>query len=281
MGDFDQWDPNEHINLSAPKFSDLPVWSGAEAYETLDALSWSRLNRFVANPYFYKRNPEWSITSSGFELGSYIHTMLLEPEKGTELYERFQPPINEKTGKAYRSGKKYDEALEEFLSCGKRVYTDQMELVLNEIQLSLSEYGINDLKNCHYEVPIIGEYKGTKLKGRIDAYSEEFGIIDLKTTSTKLFSSSGRDSFYWSCNEYGYIGELTYFAMIVEQTTGLFPPCRIVAVQTTPPYQVGVYVLSENQLESTKRIIEDKYIPMWQEYKQGNIMTDKHVVYFE
>ncbi len=47
----------------------------------MPALSWSRLRRFVLNPEYYKRNPDWKIKSSGFEEGNFFYRLLLERDK--------------------------------------------------------------------------------------------------------------------------------------------------------------------------------------------------------
>lgn len=270
--DWQEWDPNGTLEPETiiPKYSELPVYKTNVPYQDVDALSWSRLGRFVLNPGYYRRNPEWKVESSGFESGNFFHRMLLERDKWQDVYATFEAPVNPKTGQPYKSGAAYDKALEEFESQGFIGVPQEAFDALSEVEKSLKESGLSDyLTSPFKEVPVVAEVDGVRLKGRIDVYSEQYGIVDLKTTG-RLLDARGVDKMYWNCRDYGYFDELAYFSLIVEAKTGYLPPSQILAVQIAPPYQVGLYEISGKTIAESIERIREEYLPTWKTYNRGD-----------
>lgn len=265
--EFTEWNPNEP-SFGCPSFDQLPV--AGNDYEELEALNWSTLSRFLKEPAYFKRNPDWKIESKSFELGTYVHRMLLEFDQYGGLYDEFRPPINPTTGEAFKSGKKYQEALDAFNASGKIATPERGRVILTEIKANLDSHDLARWLNGKREVPLIGEWKGLKLKGRLDVYNEEFGIVDLKTTSSQLYSLD-QDYYRFKIREYCYTEQLAFYATLIELTTGVLPPCRILAVQTTTPYQVCLYEFNSDLIKVTSDRIKDELIPAFQEYKLGGI----------
>ena len=74
--------------------------------------------------------------------------------------------------------------------------------ILEEIKYSLKAVKLDKYLNGKYETPIIINYDDElKLKGKIDIYSQEYGIIDLKTIATTL-NVNGNDYYRWKIKEY-------------------------------------------------------------------------------
>ena len=269
--DWQEWDPNGTPELETiiPKYSELPVYKTNVPYQDVDALSWSRLGRFILNPAYYRRNPEWKVESSGFEAGNFFHSMLLERDKWQDVYATFEAPVNPKTGQPYKSGAAYDKALEEFESRGLIGVPQEAFDALSEVEISLKESGLSDyLTGPFKEVPLVAEVDGVRLKGRIDVYSEKYGIVDLKTTG-RLLDARSVDKMYWNCRDYGDFDELAYFSLIVEAETGYLPPCQIIAIQIAPPYQVGLYEISGKTIADSIARIREEYLPLWKDFKRN------------
>ena len=264
---FEEWNPNGAIT-SCPKFSELPV--ADKEYEELEALNWSTLSRFLKEPAYFKRNPDWKLESKGFELGTYVHRMLLEENQYGGLYDEFIPPVNPTTGEAYKSGKKYQEALDAFVESGKLAIPERGQKILAEIKQNLANHDLLKWLNGEKEVGLVGEWHGLKLKGRLDVYSEEFGIVDLKTTSSQIYSLE-QDYYRFKIREYCYTEQLAFYATLIKLQTGVLPPCKILAAQTTAPYQVCLYEFNPELIELTSDRILETYIPAFQEYKLGGV----------
>ena len=65
--EFTEWNPNEP-SFGCPPFEQLPV--AGDDYEQIDALNWSTLSRFLKEPAYFKRNPDWQVESTGFDMGN-------------------------------------------------------------------------------------------------------------------------------------------------------------------------------------------------------------------
>lgn len=276
--EFTEWNPNGP-SFECPPFEQLPI--AGDDYEQIEALNWSTLNRFLKEPAYFKRNPDWQIESTGFEMGNYVHRMLLQGDEYGERYAEFVPPTNPKTGEPYKSGKKYQAAMDEFIASGKYAIPERGREILTEIKENLASHGLLKWLDGEKEVPLIGEWKELKLKGRVDVYNEEFGILDLKTANSQLYSLE-QDNFRFKIRELGYAGQLAFYATLVEQATGSLPPCRILAVQTTAPYQVCLYEFTPELIRVTSQRILDEFLPAFQEYKLGgipNIFARREVKY--
>ena len=268
--DWEEWDPAKEKMTVIPDFNDIPVYKGGLPYDQVKALNWSTLSRFLKNPSYFQRYPDWKYDVKAFGLGTYIHRMLLQENEYKNRYAEFQAPINQKTGEPYKSGKAYQEALEAFENSGMFPIPENGEKILDEIKLSLKAFELDSFLKGNCEVPVIIDAEGLTLKGTIDVYSDSNGIIDLKTTSSQL-NVNGNDYYRWKIKEFGYAEQLAYYATIVKLETGVLPPCSILAVQTTAPYQVGVYSFSSELIEKTSATILNEYLPAWKEYLNGKI----------
>ena len=266
--EFTEWNPNDYSAVSCPPFETLPVVT--DGYEEIEALNWSTLSRFLKEPAYFKRNPDWKLESKSFELGLYIHRMLLESDHYGGLYDEFVPPTNPTTGESYKSGKKYQEALDAFNASGKFAVPERGRTILAEIKENLASHDLLKWLDGEKEVALTGEWRGLKLKGRLDVYSEDLGIVDLKTTSSQLYSLD-QDYYRFKIREYCYTEQLAFYATLVELATGSRPPCSILAVQTTVPYQVCLYEFNPDLIKVTSQKILDELIPAFQEYKLGGV----------
>lgn len=260
MRDFDDWNPDYIETARNPKYDELEITN--EDYEKIDGLNWSKLSVFLQEPAYFSRHRDVKKESSGFEMGTFLHRMILEPEKYGNLYKQFEPPLNPTTNEPYKSGKKYQEALDDFIASGNLVAPDNGASILEEIRANLEEYDLMKYLTGKTEVGLTAKLEGTLLKGRLDCYSEKFGIVDFKTTSSKIYSLEN-DYFRYKIREYGYVYQLAFYATIVNLQTGSFPECYIVAAQTTTPFQTGLYHINERLIRQASDKIIDEYIPLW------------------
>jgi hypothetical protein len=85
-------------------------------------------------------------------------------------------------------------------------------------------------------------YCGVPCQIRMDWFSPEHGLVDLKTCDQlKWFESD--------CRRYGYIHQLAFYRAIIRQVTGETVPVKIIAVEKNEPFACGVWKLGEEMLD--------------------------------
>ena len=157
-------------------------------------LSNSHVSRLLKDPL---RAFEPSKPSPAFLVGGYFHTCILEPDK----LEKFKV-VKSTT----RNTKQYKDVAGGEL-CLLQHEVDAIELMrekvmANDICRDLIQGSVSANKyfteNVEYEVPMITELFGNKLKGKADIVNhEEKLIIDLKTTADI-------EKFQWSASKFNY-----------------------------------------------------------------------------
>ncbi len=269
-----------------PRIATLPRYTGTdEDYFKESGLNWSTLKRFLDDPRTFSQNSQEGPTAAQ-SLGTIVHCKLLQPKLFNARYQLFEPPTNA-NGVPYKSGQKYDAAKAEFEASGKLAVTAEQIDTITQIENSLRFYGvdkyfhslINDPFDIDYthvsELALFDESGVDVMKCKIDLYHEKYGIIDLKTTSSKLFSYDNNKSFiYGDCFRYGYFYQLAWYREVFRRVTGHLVPCSILAVQTEYPYQCGLFRMSSSRLDAAWGKITSEFLP---EYNNavtfGNIKT--------
>jgi len=107
--------------------------------------------------------------------------------------------------------------------------------------------------------------QGVKCKGRLDAVSND-KVIDLKTTSN-LFDFVRRDFF-----RYMYHGQLAWYrdGAISSGFTSKNSDAFVIACETSPPYDIGVFRLADEILE-VGRNLKNQLLETWIACKGANI----------
>lgn len=215
-----------------------PEMSRAEYDSFEGCINWSRIRLLEKSPAHYKYG--YGEDSSGFALGTAVHSAILEPEKFAADFVIYPGKV--------RRGKEWEAFELEQTRAGKSILSakEQREAI-----------GIRDAVHGNatarkYLTGGVAEFSmfwelGTvpytfQCRGRGD-YLSPLAIVDLKSTkdaSPKAFANS--------CARYGYFGQAAWYSDGYERITGKRLPYKIIAVESSSPYVVQVYNVPEADL---------------------------------
>lgn len=220
-------------------------------YHAHPAISSSAIREALRSPaHYHAAYIERSVPrteSASMKLGTAVHTLVLEPEKWASEYA-ISPAVDRRT----KAGKEAWAAFVE--EAGERVLVTEEEAAhAKAVAQSVLKHGAaRELVEGIFERPVAessvfwrDDATGLELKCRPDALDLGEGVIvDLKTTR-----DASPIGFPKSVANFGYHTQAAWYRRGVEAALGA--SCRhvIVAVETAPPYAVGVYELDEDALE--------------------------------
>lgn len=251
--DWAEWSPDGNDFGKCPAFSkvgvaDLPLVEGFGS-----AATWYDVHRYCQNPVYYRK--ERKTDSSRDVLKEYLLARILDER--LDRFAIFEPPVNETTGQPYKSGKAYDAALAEFTQRFPFAITQAERETVDSATRCFDAYPLRQsLKECRSGLRIGGtSAKGVSFAAKIDLYSEELGIFQVKTTPSRLFDYFG-DSFRWSLARLGYLTEAALLAKICWDARGLIPRISVVVFQTTEPFQIKLYEISRETIKRYWDVLE-------------------------
>ena len=212
-------------------------------YHADPAISKSGLDLIHKAPAVYwdqKLNPRAEKQeTAAMRLGSMIHMRVLERELFGSTYAH-APAVDRRT----KAGK---EAWQSFIDAnpGKEIMSDDEGILVEKIGRAVdkSEIASSLLKGAEIESSFFWEKDDLKMKCRADAIRENGVVIDLKTTT----DASPR-GFLRSVMNFRYHVQAAYYLDGISQ----FQPATsfvLIAVEKTPPYLVGVYMMPEQLIE--------------------------------
>lgn len=207
-------------------------------YRQLEGINWSSLKALATSPLYYqylKEHPRPDTTT--FKLGRAVHCAVLEPDRFAERYVVPPGDLDLRT----KRGRQWKEEHTELTVVPQDV-PRIAEAVLSHGEASELLSGVQ----TEYTVEWVG-YTGLTCKARLDAVGwSPNRVIDLKTTS------NGIDRFYVDAARYMYHGQMAYYCdgAIAASVLAEEPTAYIIAVETTPPYDVGVFMLSAAELRA-------------------------------
>ena len=213
---------------------------------------------------------------SHFDLGSFVHEAILEPEKWDTVV--CEPKANRASHEGLDSlilfwenecgyippfqheGLKTDakKALiaELQTKSGKRSIDFKDALIVQRLHERWRAYqnglwaGILDA--AHKEVSIYcNDYMGLPMRVRPDGllFAEQIGvnaIVSVKTTSEKSVNGYARQ-----CRQFGYDIKEAAYQKIVSQVTGLeFSTTIMIVLSTAEPFHTGVFILNDGEMEA-------------------------------
>ena len=191
-------------------------------------LSSHLLADFRQSPQLYHREVSGEIAqteSPVLALGRAAHCLILEGRAAfDEQYIVSDGPVNPKTGEPYGKATK---AYAEWLSSQTREIVSpkdfgfivklQKSVWLHPTASALLEKGVS-------EATVRAEYCGVPCQIRMDWFSPEHGIADLKTC----------DSLKWfegDCRRFGYAFQMAFYRAVLREATGETVPVHLVAVE--------------------------------------------------
>lgn len=226
-------------------------------------LSSHMLGDFRNCPEYYHRKIQGEVPekpSTAYALGSAAHKLILEGNIAfAEAYTVANGPINEKTKQPYgRNTKAYSEWLEHQ---EKPVLSPQEHEWLERLRKAVMSHkaAAKRLEQGTAEGVLRANLLGMPCQIRIDWFSPEFGIVDLKT-------AADLDWFESDIRSYGYIFQLAFYRAVVREATGITVPVSIIAVEKNEPFRAGVWELSPAVLDEAERINNaaiDRLLTYW------------------
>ena len=228
----------------------------ADQYHAMhEYLSNSLLSKFLESPAhlqsYLRARPA---PTSAMELGSLIHTCILEPECLDRDYV-----VSPKFNKRKKDGKANAEAFAE-ANFGKKVIDEAAHTQINGIIRSVFSHDAASafLQKGVAEGSIFwtDEKTGVKCRARIDYYRQDQGaLVDVKSTN-----DARPREFQRSLINFGYHRQLAFYDRAL-RSAGL-PVERhiIVAVEKDDPYAVMVYELDPTALIMANQEIDDALI---------------------
>ena len=208
------------------------------------------LSDFKNSPLLYHKTISGLINekpSTAFAIGSAAHKIILEGDAFDAEYTVSDGPINPKTGAPYGSTTK---AFLEWAETqpGKIISGSDFEFIT---QLRTSVY----FHPIASELLAIGEAEGVaraELCGvpcqiRMDFFSPEHGLIDLKTCAELRWFES-------DVHRYGYLYQLGFYRAVIRELLGVDVPVGIIAVEKCEPYSAGVWDIAPNVLDQAELV---------------------------
>ena len=210
-------------------------------------LSSHSLADFRRCPLLYKRkhidDDIANEDTPAYLLGRAAHTRILEGELKYYRDYAIGGPINPKTGKPY--GVNTNAFAEWSAAIGKPVLTDeQSELIANlAVGFCRNTNAVSLIADGIPEAVVRAEYCGMPCQSRIDFYSYERGIIDLKTCEDINW-------FEADAKRYGYAYQMAFYRSMVRIATSKTVPVHFIAVEKREPFRCGVWRVDEQLLDN-------------------------------
>lgn len=213
-------------------------------YEDLDALNWSRLKQMRTSPKHYKHALTVARKDTpAMQLGRATHAALYEPETFETRYLVYPGPV--RRGKQWEEFKEYN-AGADIITLGQKTEALAIATAVREDEVAgpiLEGIYVEQVLTWHDRPEHPG---GRKCKGRIDQVNGRLG--DLKTTSKM-------HRFASQVEELGYLGQLAFYSDGLHANGIAVDDLPvIIAVESAEPYDVVVYEIDEEQLDSGRML---------------------------
>jgi exodeoxyribonuclease VIII len=177
-------------------------------------------------------------------LGSAAHKLILE---GEDVYAESYVtggPVNEKTGKPYGTDSQaFSKWAQEYRDKGMEVISTDDDLLVRRMNAAVREHPVAPLLICNGQAEGVarGVLADEPCQARIDYFSEEMGLCDLKSTAD--LDRFRRDMF-----SFGYLNQVSFYWDVLHAYTGVRYPVHIIAAEKKEPYRVAVYAIHESSL---------------------------------
>jgi hypothetical protein len=222
-------------------------------------ISSSGLKLIAKKSVFHYLNQK-PFTSKSMNLGSAIHSILLEPGLfDSEFY------VSEKFDMRTKAGKlKASESIS--IANGRTIINEDDYKIIQSIQLQFND---NDLAQYYckglIEGSFFGEINGVKVRVRPDCYNKDLGFI----YDVKSCQDNSPRSFKSDCYKYGYPLQAVCYSKLLGVDPTNF---KFIAVETNHPFSVQVYTLSDDMINYGKNQLR-KALSEWQFYLETKIVN--------
>jgi len=201
---------------------------------------------FRESPALYRKKILGQIEdneSPALILGRAAHCLILEGRKAFDRdYLVADGPVNPKTGEPF--GIKSKAYVDWAVGQEREVVSGKDFNFLLKLQVGIWNHPAASrlLADGTAEGVVRAEYCGVPCQIRMDWFSPNFGLVDLKTCdSLRWFESDVR--------RYGYLYQLAFYRAVIRKATGRTVPVHLAAVEKNEPFSAGVWQLSEEVLD--------------------------------
>lgn len=238
-------------------------------YHAHPALSHSRLKLMGRSPaHFLHHITAERETSEALDFGKLFHASILEPETVEHEFAVLPDSIDRRTkvGKA-----EYAAFIES--AQGRTVVTqDQKDLAERMAEAISLDPSANEIVFDAVATGRIEEahvwtdgIHSIERKAKMDAVLKDGSVLDIKTTSDASPSAFSR-----SILSYGYHTQAAFYADAMLASGTEMRRFVIVAIEKTPPFAIGVYVLDRPAIDAGRRRV-DEWISTYLDCKSRNV----------
>lgn len=219
-----------------------------DVYHATDALSNSSFKDFMESPRRYQaRHITGEIQRQQkdcFDFGAMFHMAVLEPDLFTRSYTTYSPPEYKGTGAKQRR-EDYDAEWEAKYPEAKRMTFDQ-DVLLAHMTESIREV-ITFFPTDLHEVTFRAKTEFGLMQCRVDLLeSNMVQPWDFKTC--RNIAKVQQD--FW---KFGYDRQDAFYRYVMEAITGIsVPPMKFLAVETSAPYETGVFQVTLEEAEMAR-----------------------------
>lgn len=210
------------------------------SYFSAPGVNWSSLSAMRESPLFYKHMASAGRKdTSALSIGRLVHILVFEPDTIKDRYAIWGG--GRRQGKGWDSFKVENSGLEIVKPEELAMATDMANAVRSHSLVA--QY----LNGGEFEVPLFweNELTGMRCKGRPDwIHRETRTLIDIKTCRSIESKRFGAEAA-----RYGYHCQMAHYCEGIQASLGFFPKeILLVAVEKEAPYDVGVFVVSDDDL---------------------------------
>lgn len=171
--------------------------------------------------------------------GRIIHSAVLEPNYADSLAVY--------TG-AVKRGKAWDEFA--VINAGREIVTldERAELtaIINAVQANPHAKALID--GSEHEMTVQWDDECGHCKARLDGWAPYSGIIEIKTTGAITANQFARQYI-----NMGHDLQVGWYSRAIEKTTGKKPDVTIIAIESSPPFDVAVWTLNRAAVVTGER----------------------------
>ena len=237
--------------MNTGKFLTIPADEYHAASRSGQYMSSHLLADFRESPELYRRKTNGEIAEAegpALALGRAAHCLILEGRAAfNEQFLVADGPVNPKTSEPYGKATK---AYADWLASQTKEIVSQKDFgFILKLQKSVWTHPTASalLDNGASEATVRASYCDVPCQIRIDWFSCEYGIVDLKTC----------DSLKWfeaDCKRFGYIHQMAFYRAVLRESIGETVPVHLVAVEKNEPFSTGVWELTDEVLDQAEEV---------------------------
>ena len=237
--------------MNTDRFLTIPADEYHAASRSGQYMSSHLLADFRESPELYRRKVNGEIAeaeSPALALGRAAHCLILE---GRAAFDRqflvADGPVNPKTNEPYGKATK---AYAEWLAAQTREIVSPKDFgFIVKLQKSVWTHPTASalLDGGVSEATIRAEYCNVPCQIRLDWFSPEHGIVDLKTC----------DSLKWfeaDCKRFGYLFQMAFYRAVLREATGENASVHLIAVEKNEPFSTGVWEIAREVLDQAEEV---------------------------